>query len=286
LKTAVVTGATSGIGLAVCEKLASTGFSIIGVGRDGARCGAAEETLKNKFPGICAVYFTADLSRRSEVLRAGAEIKNYLERNFDGELSALINNAGCVRSFYMITEDGYETQFAVNHLAGFLITSVLMPCLEKGRGRVLMTSSASHKMMKMRWNDVMFKKRYNPLLAYKQSKLANMLFAYGLNERFGKRGVRAYGIDPGLVRTDIGLKNTGGLVRLVWKLRQKSGVSPDIPADTYAFVCESPEPPDGLYYFRRERAKYSAEVTKQNADRLWALSEQLCGIKFGEEKSI
>jgi NAD(P)-dependent dehydrogenase (short-subunit alcohol dehydrogenase family) len=213
----------------------------------------------------------------------GNEIMEYIDNECGGELSALINNAGCVRSFYMTTEDGYETQFAVNHLAGFLLTYVLIPCLIKGNGRVLMTSSASHKMMKMRWKDVMFKKRYSPLMAYKQSKLANMLFAYGLNERFGKHGVRAYGIDPGLVRTDIGLKNTAGIVRLVWKFRRKSGVSPKIPAETYAFVCGRPEAPEGLYYYLGGEAKYSRQVCKQNADRLWALSEQLCGIKFREE---
>lgn len=185
-----------------------------------------------------------------------------------------------MRSCYTTTEDGYETAFAVNHLAGFLLTYLLMPGLIAGRGRVLTTSSASHKMMKMRWKDIMFRHGYNPLLVYKQSKLCNMLLAYGLNERFGSSGVSAYGIDPGLVKTDIGLKNTGGIVKAVWKLRQKGGVSPEIPAKTYAFLCGGPEPPKGLYYRLCREERYSREINKQNADKLWELSEQLCGVCF------
>jgi len=133
----------------------------------------------------------------------------------------------------------------------------------------------------MRWKDIMFKRGYNPLLVYKQSKLANMLFAYGLNDRFANLGIAAYGIDPGLVKTDIGFKNTGGIVKLVWKLRQAGGVSADIPAKIYSFLLNQAEPPKGLYYDKTGEAHHSRQVTKENADKLWALSEQLCGVNWG-----
>jgi len=189
MQTVVVTGATSGIGFAVCRVLAASNYCIIGVGRSEENCKKALERLKQGYPDVPIAFFPADLSRQTEVLRVCNEIREYIDAKCDGQLHGLINNAGCVRSYYMTTEDGYEQQFAVNHLAGFLITYYLMEYLIKCKGRVLLTSSASHKWTKMRWNDIMFKQGYNPLLVYKQSKLANLLFAFGLNDRFGNRGI-------------------------------------------------------------------------------------------------
>ncbi|MPN14109.1 hypothetical protein SDC9_161435 [bioreactor metagenome] len=219
--------------------------------------------------------------QQSEVRRIAIVLRAYLEERCGGELFGLINNAGCVRSWYSTTEDGYEQQFALNHLAGFQLTHYLLPFLQKANGRILITSSGSHKWMKVHWNDVMFRKGYNPLLAYKQSKLCNMLFAFSLNKRYSASGVKAYGIDPGLVRTDIGFKQTGSLVKFVWSLRAKSGVSPETPAKTYSFICSQENPPPGLYYYLCKEQKYSKQITKENADRLFRLSELLCGITFG-----
>lgn len=185
--------------------------------------------------------------------------------------------------YYMTTEDGYEQQFVLNYLAGFLLTYRLLPLLKNANGRVIMTGSRSHRGIRIRWNDVMLTHRYGPLTAYKQSKLCVLLFAKGLNERCAGDGVRAYVVDPGLVRTDIGNKDAGGLVDLVWSLRKRCGVSPAAPAETYAFFCDPANTPEGLYYHLcRERA-YSRQVTDQNADRLFALSERLCGVSYGKE---
>lgn len=280
MRTIVVTGATSGIGLAICREFASLDYCIIGVGKNEENSRKAVGQLNQEYPGAPIVFFCGDLSRQCEVLRVSNEIREYIEDRCHGQLNALISNAGCVRSYYMTTEDGFEQQFAVNHLAGFLLAHSVMPYLINSRGRILITSSASHKMMKMHWQDVMFKRGYNPLLVYKQSKLANVLFAYGLNDRFAEYGISAYAIDPGLVRTDIGLKNTNGIVKLIWKIRQKSGVSPQIPAKTYAYLCNEIVPPKGLYYYLSQEAPFSKHVTKQNSDRLWKLSEQLCGICY------
>ena len=198
---------------------------------------------------------------------------------------ALISNAGCVRSWYMTTPEGYEHQFALNHLAGFLLTHELLPNLRKANGRILLTSSGSHRMMRMRWNDVMFEKRYHPLLAYKQSKLCNMLFARGLNDLYGDAGLHAYGVDPGLVRTDIGNKNTGGLVGYVWARRKKHGVDPDVPAQIYERLVTA-EPAHGcLCHDLSGVSTPSSEVNSVNAGRLFALSERLLNIKFGVNES-
>ena len=222
--------------------------------------------------------------QRREVKRIAECLAVHLEAHCEGKLQALINNAGCVRSWYATTEEGYEQQFALNHLAGFLLTHYMMPYLKNGSGRIIMTGSGSHKQMKVHWQDVMFQKRYHPLLAYKQSKLCNMLFAESLNTHYSQYGVNAYVVDPGLVKTDIGCKQTGGLVNFVWSLRKKKGVLPELPAKTYAFLCDAQPPADGLYYYLCKQAEYSKQVNTENAERLFALSEQLCNITFGTEE--
>jgi len=280
MKTIVITGASSGIGLEVARVLTGKGFNVLGIGRSEANCNRAKESILSENPDARIVYFLADLMQQREVVRVAEEITSYLNEKSNGELYALINNAGCVRSWYMTTEEGYEQQFALNHLAGFLLTYKLLPALIKSKGRVIMTGSESHKGIKVHWDDVMLRRRYNPLTAYKQSKLCNILFAKGLNDRYGKDGIRAYVIDPGLVNTDIGNKETGFLVNFIWALRKRHGVPPEVPAKTYAFLCEQDPPPDGLYYYLCREKDYSRQVTKENADRLFELSERLCGIKY------
>ena len=284
MKTAVVTGATSGIGLAVCAGLLKNGYRVIGIGHSGENCAFAKEKLQKDIPGGDAVFFCGDLMQMGEVCRVADDVRRELLRVSGGRLDALVNNAGCVRSWYMTTAEGYEQQFALNHLAGFLLTHELMPNLIEAGGMVLMTSSGSHKLTRVKWDDIMYEKRYSPLYAYKQSKLCNLLFASAFNERYAGQGVRAYGIDPGLVRTDIGNKETGKLVSLFWQHRKKRGVDPTEPAEIYLALISSGTIPTGLYYgFDGERAT-SRDVTKKNADKLFELSEKLCGIKYGEVK--
>ena len=279
MKTIVITGATSGIGLATARILTQQGYFVLGIGRHEANCRHAEEQILAENPEGKIRFFLADLMQQREVSRMSEELAVYLTEHCAGELYALINNAGCVKSWYTTTEEGYEQQFALNYLAGFLLTHKLLPFLQKANGRVIMTGSKSHKGIKVHWDDVMLRKGYHPLTAYKQSKLCNTLFAQGLKDRYAALGVQAYVVDPGLVKTDIGNKQTGGLVNFIWSLRKKQGVSPEIPAKTYAFLCNQDPAPQGLYYYLCRGKKYSKQVTTENADKLFALSAQLCGIK-------
>lgn len=276
MKTVVITGATSGIGLAAARKFAGKGYKVIGIGHSIDNCEKARTLILSETPDAKIVYFSGELMQQREVLRIAGELEKYISENCGGELWALINNVGGVRSLYTTTEEGYEQQFALNHLAGFMLTNRLLPFIEKAHGRVIMTGSNSHKGIKMHWDDPMLKKGYNPLTAYKQAKLCNILFAKGLNDR----GISAYTVDPGLVNTDIGNKQTGSLVNLIWSLRKKHGVAPEIPAETYVFLCEQESAPEGLYYYLCREQKFSGEVTSENAERLFALSEKLCGISY------
>jgi NAD(P)-dependent dehydrogenase (short-subunit alcohol dehydrogenase family) len=103
-----------------------------------------------------------------------------------------------------------------------------------------------------------------------------------LNDRYATAGIRAYVVDPGLVNTDIGNKETGGLVNFIWSLRKRYGVPPSVPAKTFAFLCEQKIPPEGLYYCLCKEKNYSRQVTSENADRLFELSERLCDIRYGK----
>ncbi|MCL2365890.1 MAG: SDR family NAD(P)-dependent oxidoreductase [Oscillospiraceae bacterium] len=295
--TVIITGATSGIGYAICETLIDAGYPIIGIGRSESSCNEARQKLAECRPYVQTHFIAADLMQQSEVIRAAKAIKECLAGT-DRRIHALINNAGCVRSRYMTTAEGYEQQFALNHLAGFLLTEQLMPLIKRDNATVINTSSTSHKMMRMNWNDLMFQKGYRPLRAYKQSKLCNMLFAHRLREL----GVRACGVHPGLVNTDIGGKNTSGIVNFIWNLRKKQGISPEQSAQIYLSLCENGF--TGLYYGLRKgtngrleiengnfgneakQLRQNRQVNHENAKRLYDISLKLCGMQTESENKM
>lgn len=282
-KVIVISGATSGIGYAAAQELAKTGAVIIGVGRSEERCQEAEKKLKEVSPHGKIKYLLADLSSQAQVRNLAVEISEWIQENGFDKIDVLINNAAMVMNWYTATEDGYEMQFAVNHLAHFLLTHKLMPLLEAApAARILTVSSNSHRKMRIHWNDVMMRRRYNTLLAYKQSKLANVLFSAEFNRRFGKTtSIRAYAIDPGLVNTNIGLKGTGGIVRWVWQRRQKKGMPPEKGAETIVFVSTSPSINGSLEVYWKDCRPMAASkyaLRQDEAEKLWKLSQRLCGI--------
>ncbi|NLZ43941.1 MAG: SDR family NAD(P)-dependent oxidoreductase [Clostridia bacterium] len=285
-KTAVITGATSGIGLAALKELAGLGFRVIGVGRDPKRCAEAEASIRSEVPGARVDYLVADLASQRQVRDLAAAIRRLLATENGGCLDLLVNNAGTVSSWYVTTEDGYEMQFAVNHLAPFLLTRELLPLLKKaGSARVITTSSGSHYNTRINWRDVMYRRGYNCLLAYKQSKLANVLFTSEFNRRQGPgSGVRAYAVDPGLVNTEIGEKGTSGFVCWFWRIRRKRGVAPEIAARTIVHLAATPEleDPEAVYWKDCRPKRPSGYSQRKDAGRrLWELSERLTGTGIG-----
>lgn len=229
-------------------------------------------------------FIVADLSSTREVARAAEEIRGILSWEGRESLDILVNNAGTFSSWYAGTPDGYELQFAVNHLAPFLLTNKLLDLLKKSEdGRIITVSSGSHYRTRIKWDDIFLSRRYNGLRAYKQSKLANVLFTAEVNRRIGSCGnLRAFALDPGLIRTQIGFKGTDSLARWIWKKRSDKGKLPETAARLALFLALDGKPreyPD-IYWkdFKpKQPSKYACR--EEAAKRLWELSERMCGLK-------
>jgi NAD(P)-dependent dehydrogenase (short-subunit alcohol dehydrogenase family) len=281
--TVVVTGATSGLGLAATRELCRRGARVIGIGRSAARSQEAEASVRLGRPEARVEFLQADLGSQCEVRQVAAEILSRAP-----VIDALINNAAEVPNWHQATEDGYERQFAVNHLAPFLLTHELAPALQASpAGRVVTVSSGSHRGARIHWSDVMLRRRYSPLRAYGQSKLANVLFTFELNRRraAGPR-VQAFAADPGLVNTALGSKGTSGLARWAWEWRRRSGSSAETAAATVVFLAVDPLPriSEGVYWKDCRAVRPCREAERADeAARLWELSERLCGIRFEAE---
>lgn len=279
-KTIVMTGATSGIGLAAAEQLARRGDFVIGVGRSPERCRQAESHLRAIHPNGEAVYLVADLSLQSQVRDLAARIRETLAERGRAPLDALVNNAGTFTYWLALTAEGYETQWAVNYLAAFLLTRELLPLLQAApAGRVVTVSSASHYGVKLDWKDLQLRRRYNGLRAYGQTKLAGVLFTLELNRRLGEgSSVRAFAADPGLVKTEIGFKGTPGIVSFVWNLRRSGGISAEESARGIVYLATEPSIQDSpdIYWKHARPLKPSRQgLDAPSAGRLWDISEKM-----------
>lgn len=283
-KTFVVTGATSGIGLATAAALAGLGARVIGVGRSAGRIQASQSELRRRYPQARVTYLQADLALQSEVRRLAAEIREQAAPFGQGGLDGLVNNAGTFTFWMALTAEGFETQWAVNHLAPFLLTHELLPLLRAApAARVVTVSSASHYNTRLRWKDIQLRRNYNGLLAYKQTKLANVLFSRELNRRLGDDSrVRAFAADPGLVDTEIGLKDSSPLARWVWERRRRGGVPAEKPAEEIAFLLGMPllAAARQAVYWKDGRPRQPSRYARgdQAARSLWAISEQMCAV--------
>lgn len=284
-KTMVITGATAGIGQAALRALALRGATIIGVGRSNARAEQTMQAIHSEGPTVKVDFAIADLSSQRQVRQLAGDIADIVNASGGGKIDVLVNNAGAVSSWYTATEDGYELQFAVNHLAPYLLTHELLPLLHNApAARVITTSSSSHYGTKMRWADVMYRTGYSNLLAYKQSKLANVLFSAEFNRRLAtKSGIRAFAADPGLVTTSIGLKGTSGIEKWVWNLRMSRGVSPEEGAATIVHLASEPSVQNSPAVYWKDcqpKAPSRYAQLRETAARLWNLSERLCGVAW------
>jgi len=271
-KTCVVTGATSGIGQETAVALARAGANVAIVCRTRDRGERALAEIRQRSGGDVAL-FVADFGSQRAVRALAARLTAALPR-----IDVLVNNAGLFIGARVVTEDGLETTFAVNHIGYFLLTRLLEPKLiASAPARVVNVASRAHRSGTIRFDDLMGARGYDGWKAYAQSKLANIVFTYELARRFAGTGVTANCLHPGVVATNFGHAGPA-LFRLGIRLARPFMKSPARGADTSIYVASSPEVEGvtGQYFDSRRAVRSSgASYDQEVAARLWKVSEEL-----------
>ncbi len=293
-RTAIVTGATSGIGLATARELAGHGAAVTLAVRDAAKGERTAEVIRAASPGAAVEVGELDVADLASV-RAFAE--SWSADHVDG-LDLLVNNAGVMAIPRRESPDGYELQFATNHLGHFALTGLLLPALvARPRSRVVNVSSGAHRFGRMDFDDLMGERRYGAWRAYGQSKLANLLFTSELQRRLDLNAVStlALAAHPGYAATNlqsVGAEMSGrswahAPVALANRVLAQSAdmgalptlfaaTAPGLPGDSYIG-------PDGFMEqkgYPRLVGRSAAAKDPEAAARLWAESETLTGVHY------
>ena len=274
-KTVLVTGATGGIGLATAAGLAGLGARVGIVGRDAARSEAAAKQLRAV--GGQVDVFIADVSSQDEVRRLADEALATYPR-----LDVLVNNVGGYWATRHTTVDSLEHTFAVNHLAPFLLTNLLLDRLRASApARVVTVSSGAQAMGTLDFGDLQGEQDYSGQRAYNQSKLANVMFTYELARRLAGSGVTANVLHPGVVRTDFGREDSKGWMRLMLPVIRPFMKNPERGAATSIYLASSAEV-EGVTgrYFANGKPTASSKASQDGAAvaRLWDVSAELVGL--------
>ncbi len=272
-QAAVVTGATGGIGLWTALGLARMGAEVTVVGRSRERAEAAVRFIAERTGKPQPAIELADFASLAQVRDLGARL-----RRRHPALRLLVNNAGFASMERQLSADGYELTFAVNHLAPFLLTELLLPSLRAGApARIVTVASTAHIGSRIAFDDLMATRRYGARSAYGQSKLANILFTLELSRRLEGSGVVANSVHPGVVDTGFGA-NLRGLLGMAWKLATPFLLTAEQGAATTLHVAAAPElaAVTGKYFARsRPVAPSPAARDAVAASRLWQDSEAL-----------
>jgi NAD(P)-dependent dehydrogenase (short-subunit alcohol dehydrogenase family) len=272
----LVTGGTAGIGKATALGLAAMGADVAITGRDRERTEDAAGEIRAAAGGQ-VLAFVADLSSQADVRRLADEVLQRLAR-----IDVLVNNVGGYWNTRHLTADGLEHTFALNHLAPFLLTNLLLDRLQhSGPARVVTVSSNAHATGRIDFDDLQGERSYSGAEAYSQSKLANVLFTYELARRLQGSLVTANAVHPGVVRTSFGAEDPGTTQRLLVPLIRPLMRSPTRGAATSIHVASAPdlEQVTGRY-FANSRPKRSAKRSHDQGDAalLWRVSAQLVGV--------
>ena len=284
-KVCLVTGATSGIGRATAHSLAARGARVVIVGRSPEKTAAVVAAIQQATGNQAVEGLLADLSSQRQVRALAAQVRQ------DGrypQIDVLVNNAGGVFAARQDTEDGLEMTFAVNHLAYFLLTNLLLDNVQAaarahGEARIVNVSSRAHQRVPgLDFDDLQSKRHYQMFPVYGASKLANLLFNSELARRLAETGSRVTtnAMHPGLVHTGFGSNNRRWYMRLAYVFLNRVGRTPEQGADTVIYLATAPELAGvtGQYFYERQPLAPSAAARDAAAARrLWQVSEQLTG---------
>ncbi len=278
-RTVLITGGTGGIGRATALGLATMGANVAITGRDAARAQQAATEIRSA-TGATVDVFVTDLSTQSQVRRLAAEALDHLPR-----IDVLVNNVGGYWNTRHVTTDGLERTLAVNHLAPFLLTNLLLTRLEQtGHARVVTVSSHAHAQGRIDFDDLQSERSYSGARAYNQSKLANILFSYELARRLRPATLTANAVHPGVVSTAFGAEDPARTQRLLVPLLRPFMKTAAQGAATSIHVASAPEL-DGVTgrYFASCQPRRSAQRSydEATAARLWRMSADMVGLEPG-----
>ncbi|CAN7195169.1 SDR family NAD(P)-dependent oxidoreductase [Phenylobacterium sp. LjRoot225] len=280
-RVAVVTGASSGIGLEAAKALAAAGWRVIGVGRDPGRSAAAEAEIRAAAAAEGRVeMLKADLSLMADAARLAQEVAARTDR-----VDVLLNNAGGIGKERVVTSEGAEATFAGNHLGHFLLTSRLLPLLRaaaadqpRGAVRVVNVSSSAHLQSSgLDFDDLQRLGNFSTVGAYANAKLANILFTRELAKRLSADGIVAHAMHPGLVATNFASRGDETMQRY-YEGKKDLAITAQAGADTLIWLATAEEPGSatGGYFHNRAPGELSpAAQDEAAAERLWAESEAL-----------
>ncbi len=275
-KVCLVTGATSGIGYVTARALAEMGATVVAVGRNREKGEAIVADIKRRSGSDTVAFMRADLSSQASIRALATTFTDQYDR-----LHVLVNNAGGIFATRETTVDGIEMTFALDHLAPFLLTELLLPTLKASApARVVTVSSSAQAFGKINFDDLQGTKRYSAWRAYNQAKLANVLFTYELARRLAGTGVTATCLHPGLVATGFA-QNNGDLTQRLIKAGQVFMPSPEKGARTSIYLASSPlvEGVTGRYFVaKKPKTSSRRSYDEATARRLWEISEGLTGL--------
>jgi NAD(P)-dependent dehydrogenase (short-subunit alcohol dehydrogenase family) len=277
-KNALVTGGTGGIGRATAVGLARLGARVGITGRDESRTRRAADEIARESGNPMIDAFPADMSSQAEIRRLATAVLETYPR-----LDVLVNNVGGFWATRHITVDGLEHTFAVNHLAGFLLTDLLIDRLKgSSPARIVTVSSDAQRMGRLNFDDLQGESKYSGQQAYNQSKLANVVFTYELARRLEGTGVTANALHPGVVRTSFAAEDSSRVWTVMIPLMRPFMKTPEKGAATSIYLASSPEV-EGLTgkYFagRQPRTSNSVSYDTATAARLWQVSSDLVGSR-------
>jgi NAD(P)-dependent dehydrogenase (short-subunit alcohol dehydrogenase family) len=271
--TVLITGASAGIGKATASELAARGARVALLCRDPAKAEAARAEIVARTPTARVDVLALDLCSLASVRACAAQVLDAYPR-----IDVLLNNAGVFPPNLRLTEDGFEEQIGVNHLGHFLLTNLLLERLvASAPARVVTVSSMMHAGGAIDFASFRAPAKYNSFGAYRQSKLANILFANELARRTATRGVTSNSLHPGGVATEIA-RDANVFMRVGMRL---VGASPEKGARTSVLLASAPEleRTTGKYFVsQREKATDPAAQDAAMAQRLWDESAKLVGL--------
>ncbi|RQG90953.1 oxidoreductase [Natrarchaeobius chitinivorans] len=297
-RRAVVTGANSGIGLETTRELSRHGVTVVMACRNLERAEEAAREIRSDVPD-------ADLRLEGCDLASLESVRSFAGR-LEGGVDVLVNNAGTMAIPRSETDDGFETQFGVNHLGHFALTGLLLGNLrretdEERPARVVTVSSALHERGEIDFTDLQGERSYDPWSAYAQSKLANVLFAYELERRLRTAGadVQSVAVHPGYADTKLqfrGIDDRGSAIRAAIRRLSNAVFAQSAARGALAtlYAATAPDVEGGAYYGPsgilnmrgppERQASSDRSYDRETARRLWAVSKELTGVEYALPK--